>query len=100
MHSRTECGRLSVLLGAGVGRTAMMDEINYRRLTALPKQRCEACGATAYKDPDQVFRCVVCDHQRYEVCLDCGHLRGWCQCPPPEPIPKKKRVRASPRAKK
>jgi hypothetical protein len=66
-----------------------MDEINYRRLTSLPKQRCEHCGATCYHDQDKIFRCVVCDHERFEVCLDCGHLHGWCECPPPEPIVKK-----------
>jgi len=60
-----------------------MDEINYRRITALPKQRCEDCGATCYEDPEKVFRCVVCDHERFETCLDCGHLTGWCECPPP-----------------
>lgn len=57
-----------------------MDEINYRRLVRCPKTRCEQCGATAYQDPEGVHRCVVCDHARFEVCLDCGHLMGWCQC--------------------
>ena len=68
-----------------------MDEINYRRVVARPKQRCEDCGATAYLDPDEVFRCVVCDHERFEICLDCGHLLGWCECPPPEKPETKKR---------
>lgn len=71
-----------------------MDEINYRRLTSLPKQRCEDCGATAYQDPDQVFRCVVCDHERFEVCLDCGRLCGWCECPPPPTIKRSRTTRA------
>ena len=57
-----------------------MDELNYRRVTALPKRRCEDCGATSYLDPEKIYRCVVCDHERYEVCLDCGHLEGWCLC--------------------
>ena len=57
-----------------------MDELNYRRVTALPKRRCEDCGATSYLDPDKTYRCVVCDHEMYEVCLDCGHLTGWCLC--------------------
>jgi hypothetical protein len=76
-----------------------MDEINYRRLTALPKIRCESCGATAYEDPKTVFRCVVCDHELYEICLDCGHLRGWCECPPPPPIKKTARRARKTRAK-
>jgi len=59
-----------------------MDEINYRRLVARPKMRCEECGATAYQDPDEIFRCVVCDHQLFETCLDCGQLVGWCECEP------------------
>jgi len=78
----------------------MMDEINYRRLTSLPKMRCEECGATAYKDPDGVFRCVVCNHERFEVCLDCGHLRGWCECPPAVTVPTRKRPARRARAKK
>jgi len=80
-----------------------MDEINYRRLTALPKQRCEDCGATCYADPDHVFRCVVCDHDRYEVCLDCGHLSGWCKCGPATvpaaPATKKRARRTKSKAK-
>ena len=67
-----------------------MDEINYRRLVTRPKERCEDCGATAYEDPDGVFRCVVCDHELFEICLDCGHLFGWCECPPPPEDPQKK----------
>ena len=67
-----------------------MDEINYRRLTARPKMRCEDCGATAYEDPGSVYRCVVCDHERFELCLDCGYLVGWCECPEKqEPAPEK-----------
>ena len=63
-----------------------MDDINYRRLMSLSKRRCEDCGATAYSDRGEVFRCVVCDHELYETCLDCDHLVGWCECPPkPEP---------------
>jgi len=73
-----------------------MDEINYRRLMNLPKRRCEDCGATAYSDPGEVFRCVVCDHELYETCLDCGHLVGWCECPP-KPV---KKTRAKRRATK
>ncbi len=69
-----------------------MDELNYRRLTGRPKLRCEACGATSYQDEAGVFRCVVCDHDRFEMCLDCGQLRGWCECPPPAPA-----VRPTPR---
>lgn len=60
-----------------------MDDLNYRRLVSRPKKRCEECGATTYQDPAGIFRCMVCDHERYEVCLDCGELRGWCNCPPP-----------------
>jgi hypothetical protein len=60
----------------------MMDELNYQRLTARPKTRCPSCGATSYKDPEGLFRCVVCNHDMFEVCLDCGHLTGWCECPP------------------
>lgn len=67
-----------------------MDELNYRRLTERPKMRCEECGATCYQDPDGVFRCVVCDHERFETCLDCGHLVGWCECPPAPPPAKAK----------
>lgn len=59
-----------------------MDEINYRRLTSRPKIRCPSCGATSYKDPEGLFRCVVCNHDMFEICLDCGHLTGWCECPP------------------
>ncbi|MFQ5845415.1 MAG: hypothetical protein ACE5JG_10565 [Planctomycetota bacterium] len=59
-----------------------MDELNYRRLTSREKTRCEGCGATAYQDPREVYRCVVCDHELFELCLDCGHLVGWCECPP------------------
>ena len=59
-----------------------MDEINYKRITTLAKQRCEDCGATEYLDPTEVFRCVVCDHERFETCLDCGFLVGWCECAP------------------
>ena len=76
-----------------------MDEINYRRLTALPKLRCEDCGATAYQDPESIFRCVVCDHERFETCLDCGHLVGWCECPPP-PVIKKPRAQRKTKTKK
>jgi len=78
-----------------------MDEINYRRLTALPKLRCEDCGATAYQDREAIFRCVVCDHERFETCLDCGHLVGWCECPPPPapPPPKKPRARRKSKTK-
>ncbi len=72
-----------------------MDEINYRRLMTLPKRRCEECGATAYKDEEGVFRCVVCDHERYETCLDCGHLEGWCECPPPPKPPARKKRKTS-----
>ncbi len=70
-----------------------MDDFNYRLLIQRPKQRCEDCGATAYTDPTEVFRCVVCDHEYFETCLDCGCLSGWCDCPPKEapPAPKKKR---------
>jgi len=72
-----------------------MDEINYRRLVTKPKERCEDCGATGYEDPKGVMRCVVCDHQLFEVCLDCGHLVGWCECPPPpEPVKKKAKKKA------
>ena len=78
-----------------------MDEINYRRLVNCPKMRCEDCGATAYQDPEGVFRCVVCDHERYEVCLDCGRLMGWCECPPKvEGEPKKRTRRARTRTAK
>ena len=71
-----------------------MDEINYRRLIACPKIRCEECGATTYEDPKGVYRCVVCDHDRFEICLDCGHLVGWCACPEPVPTDaRKKRAR-------
>ena len=77
-----------------------MDEINYRRLTALPKRRCEDCGATAYTDPKGVYRCVVCDHTHFEICLDCGHLTGWCECPPPPTTGGRKRTRARAKAKK
>jgi len=69
-----------------------MDEYNYRLLVQQPKRRCEECGATSYTDPDEVFRCVVCDHEYFETCLDCGRLRGWCECPP-KPAPRKKRRR-------
>jgi hypothetical protein len=73
-----------------------MDEINYRRLVQRPKLRCEDCGATSYQDPEGVYRCVVCDHERFETCLDCGHLYGWCECDPPKlapPVkPRKKRA--------
>lgn len=62
-----------------------MDELNYRRITSCAKRRCEACGATSYKDPAEVYRCVVCDHERFETCLDCGMLMGWCECKP-EPV--------------
>ena len=68
-----------------------MDELNYRRLTHCSKVRCEECGATSYQGPDGTYRCVVCDHQHFETCLDCGHLTGWCECPPepaPAPAPK------------
>jgi hypothetical protein len=76
-----------------------MDEINYRRLVNRSKIRCEDCGATSYEDPKGVFRCVVCDHDRFEVCLDCGHLEGWCECPPPpEPEPKKRARRTKAKA--
>lgn len=72
-----------------------MDDLNYRRLVNRPKKRCETCGATCYQDPDGVFRCVVCHHERFETCLDCGHLRGWCECPPePAAAPRPKAVRA------
>ena len=91
-----------------------MDEINYRRVIALPKCRCEDCGATCYHDRDQIFRCVVCDHELFETCLDCGQLVGWCECepavkttskrngtngkaaPPKAAPPKKKATRAKP----
>jgi len=77
-----------------------MDEINYRRLTAKPKIRCPECGATSYEDPDGRFRCVVCNHDRFEICLDCGHLTGWCECPPaPVAVKAERRGRAS-RSKK
>ena len=76
-----------------------MDELNYRRLTTRPKQRCEECGATAYEDPEAIFRCVVCDHDRFETCLDCGHLVGWCECPPPPPEEKKEKKRSRTAAK-
>ncbi len=76
-----------------------MDEINYRRLVARPKERCEDCGATAYEDPAGVFRCVVCDHERFEICLDCGHLFGWCECPPPPDDPQKKGKKRATRSK-
>ena len=59
-----------------------MDDINYRRVTNLPKRRCEDCGATCCQDQDKIYRCVVCDHERFEVCLDCGQLVGWCECEP------------------
>ncbi len=73
-----------------------MDEINYRRVTSLEKLRCEQCGATCYEDPDKIFRCVVCDHERFETCLDCGFLEGWCECTPPATeAPKKARGRAT-----
>lgn len=62
-----------------------MDDLNYRRLVTRPKKRCEKCGATSYQDPKGVFRCVVCNHEAFEMCLDCGSLRGWCECPPPAP---------------
>jgi len=65
-----------------------MDDLNYRRLVARPKQRCAACGATSYQDPAGVFRCVVCNHDFFDMCLDCGSLRGWCECPPPVPAAK------------
>ena len=72
-----------------------MDEINYKRVTALPKRRCEDCGATAYQDPKAIYRCVVCDHQLFETCLDCGHLDGWCECaPPPAPAKRKRAARS------
>ena len=74
-----------------------MDEINYKRVTALPKRRCEDCGATAYQDSDGVYRCVVCDHERFETCLDCGHLVGWCEC---QPSKSEKRGRRAARARK
>ncbi len=81
-----------------------MDEINYRRLISLDKERCEQCGATCYEDPDKIFRCVVCDHERFETCLDCGFLVGWCECAPvvPKPPSKKKipRAQAGARTKK
>lgn len=70
----------------GYNDRARMDDLNYRRLVSRPKKRCEKCGATSYQDPAGVFRCMVCDHDRYEVCLDCGDLRGWCLCPPPAKI--------------
>ena len=76
-----------------------MDELNYRRLTTCAKIRCEDCGATAYEDPKAVFRCVVCDHELFETCLDCGHLVGWCECPPP-PEPPAKGGRRTAKSKK
>ncbi len=76
-----------------------MDELNYRRILNCPKRRCEACGATTYLDPGEVYRCVVCDHDRFETCLDCGHLVGWCECEPvaivPTPRTRAKRGRPS-----
>ena len=72
-----------------------MDEINYKRLTNYPKLRCEECGATSYKDPAEVFRCVVCDHERFETCLDCGFLTGWCECEPTPTVKKHGRTKAS-----
>ncbi|MCK6460368.1 MAG: hypothetical protein L6Q95_10800 [Planctomycetes bacterium] len=78
----------------------MMDELNYRRLTSRPKTRCPSCGATSYKDPEGLFRCVVCNHDMFEVCLDCGHLTGWCECPPEAAVAVKTAARRGRAAKK
>ena len=81
-----------------------MDELNYRRLMKYPKRRCEESGATQYMDPQGIYRSIIDDHERFETCLDCGFLVGWCECAPivPKPPSKKKvpRAQADTRAKK
>lgn len=61
-------------------------------LIAAPpqKQKChrKGCPSMAYWN-GYYFLCVVCDHQKFELCLgECGQLSGWCNCegqrePPP-----------------
>ena len=48
--------------------------------TADPRIQTE--DLVVLEDPEGLFRCVVCNHDMFEVCLDCGHLTGWCECPP------------------
>jgi len=58
-----------------------MDDLNYRRLMKYQKRRCEESGATAYMDPQGIFRSIIEDHERFETCFDCGYLVGWCPTP-------------------
>ena len=58
-----------------------MDDLNYRRLMKYPKRRCEESGATAYMDPQGIYRSIIEDHERFETCFDCGYLVGWCPTP-------------------
>lgn len=58
-----------------------MDDLNYRRLMKYQKRRCEESGATAYMDPQGIFRSIIEDHERFETCFDCGYLVGWCPAP-------------------
>ncbi|MHC4953643.1 MAG: hypothetical protein ACYTGZ_07120 [Planctomycetota bacterium] len=58
-----------------------MDDLNYRRLMKYSKQRCEESGATAYMDPQGIYRSIIEDHERFETCFDCGYLVGWCPTP-------------------
>jgi hypothetical protein len=58
-----------------------MDDLNYRRLMKYQKRRCEESGATAYMDPQGIYRSIIEDHERFETCFDCGYLVGWCPSP-------------------